>query len=146
MAGTPMYYGPAERRRFAMVHTPDEGSGPAVVLCPPLAYEAVCAHAALLDLADLLADAGCTVVRIDYDGTGNSVGSDTDPDRVAAWLASIDDAVDHFVDRGWEPVTLLGLRIGATLAATVAAQRNEVTRPCSGTRLLTGAATRGPRS
>lgn len=128
VTGQPRYFGPPERRRFAMIHRPDGPVRGAVMLCPPLGYEAVCAHAALRDLADDLAGHGLLVLRIEYDGTGNAVGNDAEPGRVRAWLDSTADAVDVLVEAGFADVTLVGVRLGATLAANVAAERPEVRR------------------
>jgi pimeloyl-ACP methyl ester carboxylesterase len=60
-------------------------------------------------------------LRFDYDGTGNSAGADEDPDRLAAWLSSIREAM-ALVRRlsGCRELGLAGLRIGATLAALTA--------------------------
>jgi pimeloyl-ACP methyl ester carboxylesterase len=92
-----------------------------VVFCNPLGYEELCAHRALRRWADAVADAGFPALRFDYDGTGNSAGSDTDPDRVSAWLASIEDAAAELRARsGVQHVVLLGVRLGGTLAAAAA--------------------------
>lgn len=93
----------------------------AVVICPPLAYEAVCAHESLRLLGEQLASRGIVAMRIDYDGTSNSIGSGRDPERVTAWRQTIVDAVTELRAWGVGPVHLVGLRVGATLAAGVAA-------------------------
>jgi pimeloyl-ACP methyl ester carboxylesterase len=115
--GQPIYFGPSDRARFGFLHWPSSPVRGAAVICPPLGYEAVCAHTTLRHLAEGLAGKGIVTLRIDYDGTGNSVGADTDPDRVAAWQSSVHDAVTQL--RLWQlpSVTLVGLRFGATLAA-----------------------------
>jgi len=60
-------------------------------------------------------------LRFDYDGTGNSAGSDTDPDRVSAWLASIEHAAAELRARsGVQHIALHGVRLGGTLAAAAA--------------------------
>jgi len=92
-----------------------------VVFCSPLGYEELCAHRALRHWADAVADAGFPALRFDCDGTGNSAGSDTDPDRVSAWLASIEDAAAELrVRSGVQQIVLLGVRLGGTLAAAAA--------------------------
>ena len=59
----------------------------------------------------------CAVLRFDYAGTGDSAGDDHEPGRVAAWLASIRTAIHFLEAAGCAHVSLVGLRIGATLAA-----------------------------
>jgi len=86
------------------------------VLCPSLSVEAVSAGPALRQLADLLALAGMAALRFDYDGTGNSAGSNDDPNRVSAWIRSVAEAV-AFVRRLRLRVAVVGLRVGGTLAA-----------------------------
>jgi dienelactone hydrolase len=77
--------------------------------------------------AQATADQGLPCLRFDYDGTGDSFGSDFDPERLQAWVTSIHQAIDALktktaVDR----VVLLGVRLGATLAALAAAERTDV--------------------
>lgn len=117
----PVYFG-AGRRLFGWYHAADAARRDCgVVFCNPLGYEELCAHRALRHWADAIADAGFPALRFDYDGTGNSAGSDTDPDRVSAWLASIEDAAAELRSRGGvRHVVLLGVRLGGTLAAAAA--------------------------
>lgn len=144
MSGQPWYFGSALRSRFAMVHWPEVPVRAAVVICPPLGYEAVSGHAALRELADRLAALGVVAVRVDYDGTGNSVGLDTDPDRVQQWRGTILDCVHELSALGFDEVTLVGLRVGALLAASAAAETSLVQRvvlwdpPTSGRRFVRG--------
>lgn len=116
--GRPHYFGSDERRRrFSMVHWPAGDVRGGVVMCPPLAYEAVCSHASLRSLAQRLAGLGLAVMRIEYDGTANSVGADNDDGRVPAWQATVFDALSEMQSFDVGPVHLLGLRFGATLAS-----------------------------
>ncbi|PCE26817.1 hypothetical protein BWP39_08485 [Paraburkholderia acidicola] len=94
-----------------------------VVLCNPFGYDALCTHRGWRKLAERLAAAGMPVLRFDYPGTGDSTGFEDDPQRVAAWLDSIVAATRRLRERtGVTRVSLVGLRLGATLAA-LAAQR-----------------------
>jgi pimeloyl-ACP methyl ester carboxylesterase len=120
-----MFFGPEERARFGYLGWPDGPVRGAVVVCPPLGYDDTCAHTALRHLAEQLTDAGIVTLRIDYDGTGNSIGSDFDGDRVPAWTQSVVDAVAQLQRWGLPPVTLIGLRFGATLAAEAAARLDD---------------------
>jgi pimeloyl-ACP methyl ester carboxylesterase len=121
---TPLYFGPASRPLFGWYHEPGgkARSTVALVICPPLGHEYVNSHRTLRHLADRCAAAGVPTLRFDYDGTGNSAGADEEPDRLAAWLSSIGEAMAQ-VRRlsGCQEMGLAGLRIGATLAAQTSA-------------------------
>ena len=106
---------------FHAAHAPVRGVG--FVLCRPMGYEAICANGMYRQLAETLAQSGFDVVRFDYHGTGDSTGDDGDPDRVRVWMDSIVSAVEE-VRRlaGVGRVALFGMRLGATLAARVAAR------------------------
>ena len=94
-----------------------------VLICPPLGHEQVHSHRALRHLADRLAAQGFAVVRFDYHGTGDSDGTENDPQRVATWLANVNDAVEWLRCKvGCRKISLVGLRMGATLAALHAEQ------------------------
>src|SRR4051812_862024 len=129
MTAEPRWFGPSHRPLLGW-YEPPRGStarNTAVVLCPPFGYEAICTHWAFSVLARLLADAGFPTLRFDYDGTGDSAGSDRDPERVEAWLTSIAAAVaEARAVSGLAQVSLFGLRLGATLAARAASDRVEV--------------------
>ncbi len=56
-------------------------------------------------------------MRFDYDGTGDSAGDDGDPARVDQWLSSIGHAVTLARQSGARSVALVGMRMGALLAA-----------------------------
>lgn len=123
--GVPCWFGPEHRPLLAFVHGARPGRrAPGVVLCPPLARELQSAHYALRRLADRLAAAGMIAVRFDYDGTGDSAGDSAgdgaEPDRIEAWLASIEAAVALARRRGARSISLLGVRMGALLAELVA--------------------------
>lgn len=121
MLASPHFFGADDRARFGFLHWPTGPVLGAAVVCPPLAYEQVCAYRTLRFLAENLAAAGLVTLRIDYDGTGNSMGSADDPDRLAAWQNSIADAVAELRGFGIDSVTLIGVRFGATMAAAAAA-------------------------
>jgi pimeloyl-ACP methyl ester carboxylesterase len=121
-------------------HHPARGGrrGGGVVLFHPFGYEAICAYRTYTMLAEGLAQDGFDVLRFDYQGTGDSSGNDTDPDRVQAWLASVAAAV-HELRRvsGVSRIALGGVRLGATLAMRAAAALGGVDAlvlwaPCTG--------------
>lgn len=98
-----------------------------VVLCAPFGYEAICARRSLRAIATSFAAAGMPTLRFDYHGTGDSAGDDRDPQRVAVWQASIVAAIEELrATTGVPAVALVGVRLGALLAAQVAASRNDI--------------------
>jgi alpha-beta hydrolase superfamily lysophospholipase len=124
----PCWFGPEDLPVFGWFHP---GAAPArptgVVLCSPLGIEMMSTHRAYRQLANRLAEAGFPVLRFDYHGTGDSGGGDDDPERVSAWLASVAEAIEALKARaGVGEVSLFGLRLGGTLAATAAAGRSDV--------------------
>lgn len=94
-----------------------------VVICSAYGHEELCTHRAVRSLANRLAQAGMPALRFDYAGSGDSLGDDADPDRVEAWLSSIDAAVQHLKKvAGVSRIALLGIRLGALLAGMAAAR------------------------
>ncbi len=111
----PFFFERQGRACAAWLHRPEKTTGHGVVLCHPFGYEGICAHRSMRELAEALASAGVTVVRFDYDGTGDSEGDDRDPGRLAAWVGSIVGACEvlrPLVSR----IDLVGVRLGALLA------------------------------
>ena len=116
-----MYLGTAERPWLAYRHPGRSDAGTALVIVPPFGHEGINAYRSLRALAEASAQAGFDAWRIDLDGTGDSAGGDRDPDRVAQWIASIAATVAAARAYGATRVILVGVRLGATLAAQVAA-------------------------
>jgi len=119
------------RPLFAWHHSPPSRvrRGAGVVLCPPLGYEYMSAYPTLRILAERLAALGFDALRIDYDGTGNSAGDHEDPDRLNAWIHSIECAIAETRRvSGSSIVALVGLRAGALLALQAAASTGGVER------------------
>ena len=82
-----MWFGPDDERTFGWLHRPtDADAAGAVLLCPPLGYEYICAYRVYRLLAERLADEGFVVLRFDYHGTGDATGDSRDPDRVGAYV------------------------------------------------------------
>lgn len=88
-----------------------------VLLCPPLGYEYSHGHRTVLHLADELAKRGFLAMRLDYPGTGDSAGDESLPDAVARWLDSIRQASRALENLTDAPPSIVGIRLGATLAA-----------------------------
>jgi alpha-beta hydrolase superfamily lysophospholipase len=120
MRRQPLYIGDGANAAFGWLHT-DEAAPPrdcVAVLCAPVGHEYTRAHRTIRHLADRLAHRGVPALRFDYHGIGDSPGTDLDPDRVGRWLADIRAAVDKArALSGRQRVCLIGVRLGATLAA-----------------------------
>lgn len=118
-----------EQPLFTWLHT-DSGSQSmhdhGVVICPPLGHEQLHSHRTLRHLADLLAERGIPTMRFDWHGTGDSAGNDDDPGRTETWQANLKDVVAWMRDElGCQRISIVGLRMGATLAA-LACQELEI--------------------
>ena len=124
----PLFFGPAARPRFGWIHRPASGDARAgLIICDPFGYEAVCAHRSLRHFAEAVGAVGVAALRFDYDGTGDSAGSDRDPGRLTEWVTSIRDAIDTLRARtGVERIFVLGVRLGAALAVLAARDRRDV--------------------
>ncbi len=127
MTASPVWFGPSDRPLFGWFHTPSSGRArAAVVLCAPFAREYLQAHYALRLVAEQLAEMEIGAFRFDYDGMGNSAGGNDDSDRVEAWLRSVAAAIGVVREAGIERVSLVGMRIGGTLAARAAANDGRI--------------------
>ena len=126
----PFFFGNSKEPLYGVYHPPRaQTSRPtAVVLCYPLWQEYMRAHRAFRQLAILLSKAGFSVLRFDYFGTGDSAG-ESDAGEVSRWTRDISTAIDELKDTaGVSRVSLVGLRVGASLAAAVAAERKDLDR------------------
>lgn len=125
----PGWFGSAGRPSLGWVHrsAPGTSAGTGVLVCGPLGPEAMGANRTLRALAERLALAGLPTMRFDYDGTGDAAGDELDPDRLDAWYRSVREAMDAGATRlGVSRWILVGVRLGAALAARVAADRDDV--------------------
>jgi alpha/beta superfamily hydrolase len=126
---------------FAWLHRPPltgaDQRDVAVLICPPLGWDAMHAHHGLRILADRLAAAGYPTLRLHYRGTGNAADAaartDGSADYWRDWQEGVSQAADWLrCETGASRILLAGLRFGALLAGTVAATR----RDCAGLLLL----------
>jgi len=119
----PIRFGADAREMVGFYHAAaqQDPRAPAVLICNPFGPEAIRSYRMLRLLADRLAAAGCTVLRFDYYGTGDSAGED-DSASLAAWAGDIGVAHRELLTRcGATSVVWIGLRLGASLC-TLAAQ------------------------
>lgn len=134
------FFGKAERQLFGFYHAPAGTTKGAVVICPAWGSEYQYAHRALRVLALRLSDGGMHVLRMDYTGTGDSWGDTTDAEMVQ-WSYDVASAIDEV--RAMSDVAhidLIGLRVGALIAATTASSRNDVRRVVLWDPIVDGAA------
>lgn len=112
-----LWFGEAARPQCGWLSRSRAGIGSSgVVIAPPVAYEYWCSHRALRALAERLAATGHSVLRIDYDGTGDSGGDQWEGDRLDAWQASVKLAAAELRRLGATSLTLIGARLGGALA------------------------------
>ena len=116
----PIWFGSEGRPLFGMFHVPESGFARAgVVVCPPFGRDYQNANYTLRCLGDEMTAHGVCTLRFDYDGTGDSAGTGNEPQRVKSWLDSITAAVAAMRASGVESVFIVGVGLGATLAALV---------------------------
>ena len=116
-------------RIFIAHHRPGLRASRAIVICHPLGEEKLWAHRVFVSLGRELAAAGFAVLRFDSRGEGDSDRQFEETDfetRVQDARTAVDSVLD------WNPtvtdVTLLGLRLGASIAAAAAARDGRVSR------------------
>src|ERR1700728_564010 len=116
----PIWFGSRARPLFGMLHVPESGFARAgVVVCPPFGRDYQNANYTLRCLGDEMTAHGVCTLRFDYDGTGDSAGTGSEPHRVRSWLDSITAAVATMRASGVASVFLVGMGLGATLAALI---------------------------
>ena len=124
----PFFFGSSQQPLYGVYH-PSKARVPrrtGVVLCYPLWQEYMRAHRAFRQLAMLLSKAGFPVLRFDYFATGDSGGAGEEGD-VTRWVTDIGMAIDELKDMASVPrVSLVGLRVGAALAAAAAVRRSDL--------------------
>ncbi|MGE5453227.1 MAG: serine aminopeptidase domain-containing protein [Acidobacteriota bacterium] len=128
-SGEPHYFGPDTGKLFGWFHAPKQAvrAGVGVVFCSPWGREELSAHQSIRSWAGQLAAEGWPALHFDYEGCGDSAGSEFEPDAWLRWQQSIHLAVDELKAlSGVHSVCLIGIRIGATLAALVGATRADV--------------------
>ena len=96
------------------------------VICPPFRHEYVVSHLALRLLAEGLSRDGLPALRFDYLGTGDAAG-ETEDTTLELWIQSAGLAADEVRRRTQgSTVSLIGVRIGATVALQTALERRDV--------------------
>lgn len=131
----PQFFGNPDHPLFGVYHPPRGGrvrsnSAPsqrAVLICPPVGQEYNRTHWTLRLLARHLARKGVHVMRMDYQGTGDSAGFIKEIDGLTTWRENVATGIDQLKFMANVPsVMVVGLRLGGTLAANVATRRADV--------------------
>lgn len=126
----PIFFGPSERSLYGVYHSPASigNQNRAVVLCYPAGHEYMRIHRAYRQLASLLSRSGFHVLRFDYSGVGDSAGEHEDI-AFSDWVDDTLEAIDELqAISGVKHVDLVGLRMGALVAAKASAELNSVKR------------------
>lgn len=122
---TAFYFASGGRRLFGVLHAPASVADAklACVMSHPFGEEKLWAHRIYVVLARALAQRQIPVLRFDYTGAGDSAGETADA-SIGTYLEDLGAAVDILSSRvpGVERISLVGLRLGATLAALFAEQ------------------------
>lgn len=116
-------------RLFAFLHLPAGSCKAGALICAPLAEEKLWSHRVLVSFARELAREGYAVLRFDFRGEGDSDRSFEESSlttRVEDTRLAIGELRRHLAADG--QVTLVGLRLGASVAALASAGRTDVHR------------------
>lgn len=127
---SPFFFPNGDKRLFGILHRAvASANGRGVVMCYPFAEERLWANRVMVKFARILAKEGYTVLRFDYMGNGDSEGNFKDS-NVETNISDIIRAIQWLKEMVHEirEIDLLGLRIGATLAAFVAMRVDIVSR------------------
>lgn len=122
----PQWITSGPQKLWVWIHEPGDGATlkpGSVVILSPLGHELIHAHRSIRRLADEIARAGLTAVRMDYAGTGDSNGDQPSEDLVNQWLHDADAALAfarQITNSG--VVHLVGVRSGALIASACACQ------------------------
>lgn len=121
LRGRPLFFNAAPQRLFGVYYRASENNclGPAVLICPPIGNEYVRSYNAIRKLCERLSQNGFPVLKFDYCGFGDSYGDGSQAD-VGEWRANIRAAASELSRQsGQTQITVVGLRLGAALAAGV---------------------------
>ena len=124
-----MHFGTSARPLFGVYHPPLRRPvrPDAVLVCYPLGHEYMRTHRPLKGLCEALSRDGHHTMRFDYYGTGDA-GGDAGEADLAGWLRDVEAAAEELrAISGMPNVSLVGVRLGASLAL-LAARRLEGVR------------------
>lgn len=122
-----LFFGEKNRQLLGFHHVPAGKAKPVAVLCcHPSPQEYMRTYRAVKNLAEGLSRAGMHVMRFDWSGTGDSAGRLRDA-RLETWQQDLTVAAEELLDlSGARKLAIVGLRLGASIAALACAQPKPV--------------------
>lgn len=122
-----LYFGEKNRQLLGFHHAAVGKAKPTAVLCcQPAPQEYMRTYRAVKNLADDLSRSGMHVMRFDWSGTGDSAGRLRDA-RLETWQQDLAVAAEELLDlSGARKLAIVGLRLGASIAALACAQARPV--------------------
>ncbi|MBT3027665.1 MAG: alpha/beta hydrolase [Candidatus Thiodiazotropha sp. (ex Ctena orbiculata)] len=125
---TPFFFTCNTYRLYGVLHLPDQGN-PAhgFVFCHPFVEEKLWAHKVYVSFARELVANGYAVMRFDHYGHGDSEGEFRDA-TISIYKQDIDAAINELKIKvpSIEKVSLFGFRLGATVAASISEDRDDI--------------------
>lgn len=117
------FFGEKNRQLLGLHHAPDgRAKSIAVLCCHPGPQEYMRTYRAVKNMADGLSRAGIHVLRFDWSGTGDSAGHLRDA-TLDTWQEDLALAAEELLDlSGARKLAIVGLRLGASLAALACAK------------------------
>jgi pimeloyl-ACP methyl ester carboxylesterase len=109
----------------AVIYRPSKPAGMAVVIVPPDGEERMFGCRPLVTTARALASAGCTVMRFDYVGQGQSDG-DYEATTLSTRIGNLKHMWQQLKDDTGRAAALLGVRLGGTVALAAALEIPDV--------------------
>ena len=132
MMETPLFFKNKDYNLFGILHQPDITNASLIhhnlgfVFCHPFAEEKLIAHRVMVNFARRLAKEGIFFFRFDYMGHGDSNGNFDDA-TIETRLSDIQCAIEFLKERtDAKRIGLLGVRLGATLAALTCYNVSEI--------------------
>lgn len=117
------FIGESGRPIFALLRTPRAPTGECMLVVPPFAEEMNKCRRMVTDLAKQAGRDGRAVLCVDLCGTGDSEGEFSEA-RVARWIEDLANAVKWSAGKGWPVTSVVGIRLGAILAAKLVREHN----------------------
>jgi len=130
MKETPFFFPNVSYNLFGILHEPEkEPNGEGFVFCHPFAEEKLWSHRVFVNFARELARLGYTILRFDYMGHGDSDGK-FEQSTIETRVSDIRCAVQLLNEKikNEYNINLLGLRLGATLAAITAEETENINK------------------
>ncbi len=116
----PVWFGPEEAPIFGLVNAKEREIRGAVILCYPLGREHLSAYPTFSQLAARIADLGLLALRFDYRSTGDSFDRTQPQSSSSQLLEDVGHAIDFVRSLGAAHISIVGMRVGALLAALTA--------------------------